>query len=260
MSQNISAVKLASFGDVRLGDGHTKFVVPLTPSTRDEALNQAQTAAESDTDLVEWRVDYLDSAPELSACSHVAALLTTRVHHPLIATFRTAAEGGEKEISDDAYHNLLVALSMTGSIAGIDVEIERTTYSKIVHTAHQAGVSVIASKHDFEGTPHGGTIVDTLARMADTGADVAKFAVMARTPIDVVHLAEATWEAADRLAIPVITMAMGPLGTLSRVAGGIFGSAATFATIAEASAPGQVPLTEAIPVVRAIEKWSGNAE
>ena len=44
-------------------------------------------------------------------------------------------------------------------------------------------------------------------------------------------------EHADR---PIVTMAMGGLGVVSRLAGQVFGSAATFGMVGKASAPGQV--------------------
>ncbi len=43
---------------------------------------------------------------------------------------------------------------------------------------------------------------------------------------------------------PVITMSMGPIGQLSRVAGSVTGSAVTFGAGAEASAPGQLGAAE----------------
>ena len=43
---------------------------------------------------------------------------------------------------------------------------------------------------------------------------------------------------------PVISMAMGSLGSISRIAGENFGSAVTFATVGAASAPGQFPIQE----------------
>jgi 3-dehydroquinate dehydratase-1 len=39
-------------------------------------------------------------------------------------------------------------------------------------------------------------------------------------------------------------MAMGGDGVVSRLVGGVFGSACTFASVGTASAPGQVPLAE----------------
>ena len=40
---------------------------------------------------------------------------------------------------------------------------------------------------------------------------------------------------------PLITMSMGDLGMVTRICGGFFGSAVTFGSAAQASAPGQLP-------------------
>jgi 3-dehydroquinate dehydratase-1 len=40
--------------------------------------------------------------------------------------------------------------------------------------------------------------------------------------------------------VPAVTMSMGPLGAVSRVAGETFGSCLTFGTVGESSAPGQL--------------------
>jgi 3-dehydroquinate dehydratase-1 len=44
--------------------------------------------------------------------------------------------------------------------------------------------------------------------------------------------------------VPLITMSMGELGSLSRVIGGKFGSDLTFAVGNKESAPGQIPVTK----------------
>ena len=76
------------------------------------------------------------------------------------------------------------------------------------------------------------------------GADVAKIAVMPQSREDVMTLMEVTMEADHSLDIPVVTMSMGRLGVLSRLAGTLTGSAMTFASVGEASAPGQIPIEQ----------------
>ena len=51
-------------------------------------------------------------------------------------------------------------------------------------------------------------------------------------------------------------MAMGALGVISRLGGGVFGSAVTFGTAGRASAPGQ---TDAAELKRALELIHGGA-
>ena len=43
---------------------------------------------------------------------------------------------------------------------------------------------------------------------------------------------------------PLVSMSMGNLGSMSRIAGENFGSSITFATVGKASAPGQFPIKE----------------
>lgn len=59
---------------------------------------------------------------------------------------------------------------------------------------------------------------------------------------------------ADR---PLLTMSMGGTGTVSRLAGEIFGSCATFGTIGESSAPGQIPADELAQVLDVIHRSNG---
>ena len=87
-------------------------------------------------------------------------------------------------------------------------------------------------------------VTAALTGMADTGADIAKLAVMPHTAADAARLLEATACAmAARPGTPLITMSMGPLGAVTRFCGGAFGSCATFGVTSgtAASAPGQPP-------------------
>ena len=82
-----------------------------------------------------------------------------------------------------------------------------------------------------------------MVAMQQAGADLPKVAVMPQSRIDVLELLAATAEMADQHPeTPVITMSMGALGAVSRLAGETFGSAMTFANPGQVSAPGQVSL------------------
>lgn len=82
-----------------------------------------------------------------------------------------------------------------------------------------------------------------LLRIKASGADIAKLAVMPNTPLDVVRLLQATAEVKEEAPdYPLITMAMGGLGAVSRISGQVFGSCMTFASFGKASAPGQLLL------------------
>lgn len=228
----------------RIGAGRPVVVVPLTSATPDALLADAAVVVAAGPDVVEWRVDHLaDLAPARVAATGTA-LAGALAGLPLLVTVRTAAEGGHADVDDAAYEALLLAALDAGIADLLDVEVGRDagTVARLVARAHAAGVPVAGSSHDFAGTPPQDAIVATLLGMADAGADVLKVAVMPHDPGDVLTLLAATWEAARRTDRPLITMAMGELGVASRLAGGTFGSAATFGTVGAASAPGQVEL------------------
>ena len=233
---------------LRLDSSSPTIIVPIT--ARDAAeLDQSVAAAATAlaAGAVEWRVDLyepftdgggLDPAPAVAALQRVAQLLPDA---PVLATFRTTAEGGSVEISDEAYLALIDALSATGLAAAVDVEYRHPRAAQAIAAAHGHGTQVVASNHDFDATPPADEIVARLDAMEAAGADVAKIAVMPRSAADVVTLLDAT-ERRHRVAqVPLVTMAMGALGAITRIGGGVFGSAATFATVGASSAPGQLP-------------------
>lgn len=234
---------------VTLGEGAPKVVVPLTGRTRTELLARARDAvalpAAERPDIVEWRADHFVDVGDVLAVRAVGAELAAALEGlPLLFTFRTAREGGARVIGDLEYAALNRAAAVSGAADLVDVELATPGAAGLVAELRAAGVVVVASSHDFEATPPAAEIVDRLRRMRGIGADVLKVAVMPRSPADVLVLLQATWTASQELDRPVVTMAMGPDGLVSRIAGEIFGSTATFATLGAASAPGQAPLAD----------------
>ena len=112
------------------------------------------------------------------------------------------------------------------------------------------------SNHDFQTTPDASTIVNRLRSMQDLGADVVKIAVMPENKLHVVNLLAATAMMQEAYAeVPVVSMSMGKMGAISRISGQVFGSAITFASFAEASAPGQIPVDKMDEALTLIEKY-----
>ena len=233
---------------LRLDANSPTIIVPLTASDLSGLeLDAAAVAAAPAGVAAEWRVDLyepftagggLDPAPAVAALERLAALLPDTA---LLVTFRTTAEGGTSEISGPAYLALLDAVSATGLASAVDVEYRHPMADQAIAAAQRHQTAVVASNHDFEGTPATEEIEGRLQAMEEAGADVAKIAVMPRSAGDVVRLLEATERRYRDAQIPLITMSMGGLGAVTRIGGGVFGSAATFATVGAASAPGQLP-------------------
>jgi 3-dehydroquinate dehydratase-1 len=198
-------------------------------------------------DLCEWRIDHLSlplSQPETKSAvaEMLPALREVLGETPLLVTFRTKAEGGEQSASAQAYSDLLCHLAATGLIDLLDVELSQgqPVFQTILTCAHENGVKVVASNHDFHATPAKEEIKSRLARMEEWGADIAKIAVMPQSEEDVTALLAATRERYQEAQIPLITMSMSELGMVSRTVGEQYGSSVTFGSAAAASAPGQI--------------------
>lgn len=227
-----------------LGDGTPKICVPITAGNRKELEEQVQKILDVPCDMAEWRADFFEETDDEEWLAQALEFLRDALGElPLLFTFRTKEEGGERSISLEEYERLNVSAAATGLADLVDVELNRgeQLLCSLVKKLHGHGVLVIGSFHDFSGTPSKREIIDILCRMQSCDADISKAAVMPQSEADVMTLLEASLEmkksCADR---PFITMSMGSLGGISRLAGSLTGSAVTFATAGRASAPGQM--------------------
>ena len=198
--------------NIEIGTGMPKIIVPIVDVTKEEILATARSFNTIPLDVVEWRADWFDGVFDFTQVEDVLKELRNILGEtPLLMTFRTSAEGGEKSISVDAYKELNIHASQTGNVDLIDVEIfiGDDTVSEIIAGAHAAGVKVIASNHDFYKTPSKEDILQRLCKMQDMGADIPKIAVMPQSKKDVLTLLAATEEMTRCHATsPIITMSM----------------------------------------------------
>ena len=231
--------------DITIGEGRPKICAPVVEVTQEDILEEGEKLALSKgVDLIEWRIDFYDESSDISKILQTASLLRTVVgKKPLLATFRTKNEGGNKEIEESAYKDMLIALSESGDIDMVDIEVyfmdEKNT-EDIVKSLKK-NVIVVGSYHDFDKTPSYDEIIKRLCFMKSQGVSIPKLACMPRNRHDVFTLMEATQDFVSKnVGLPVITMSMGEYGKVSRVAGNSFGSAVTFGCLGKASAPGQI--------------------
>ncbi|NDL68779.1 type I 3-dehydroquinate dehydratase [Anaerotalea alkaliphila] len=241
-----------------LGEGIPKICVPIVAKTKREIIEEAGSFRAIPVDLVEWRVDWFEGVEDLEQVKDVLSdLVAVLEGTPLLFTFRTAAEGGERAIDPAAYAALNKAVAATGLVDLVDVEafIGDAVARDIIEAAHGEGVKVVASNHDFGKTPPMDDILYRLRKMQDLGADIPKIAVMPQSRTDVLRLLEATTIMVERYADrPIITMSMAGTGAVSRLAGEVFGSCLTFGAANKASAPGQVGVQELSEALQLIHK------
>lgn len=231
----------SSLEGLNLGQGLPKICIPLTAKDIAGLSIQVLQGEALPGDLFEWRLDHYAGDVELGL--QVYGKATRR---PLLCTVRTKGQGGEAELDPEEYCRRVMELIALGEhFQLIDIELcaGDSRVKELIEAAHQKGLAAVVSQHSFTDTPPKQEMTDTLMHMRDLGADYPKLAVMPGTPLDVFSLMSASWEASALIG-PVITMSMGPLGQLSRVAGSYTGSCITFGAGAEASAPGQLEAGE----------------
>ncbi len=258
---------MKKIGTAELGSGIPAVCVPVMGCTAEELEQSCAAAKAVPHDVIELRADSLadelflsgaadgladdrlvnGTADRMAECwTAVRVLELARRFLPeenLLFTFRSAREGGLKEIDEDRYFTMLKDATRSGLTDAVDVEFchdgERT--AELIAMASEKRVFTILSSHDFQKTLPFDQLVERLTAMTELGADAVKLACMPMTREDVFALMAATARMKERFPEQLfITMAMGELGVISRIAGEADGSCLTFGSAGKASAPGQI--------------------
>ncbi len=252
--------------NLEIGTGIPKICVPILCRTQEEILAAAKRIVAADVaDLAEWRSDGYEDVFSFEKMQETGQALREILGDvPLLFTFRTSKEGGERRreaVRLEDYVRLNLTAAQSGLFDLLDVELSTgdETVRQLLDAAHECGVRCIVSSHDFARTPPEEEIVDRLKKMQDLGADLPKIAVMPKNNDDVMTLLDATREMTYNYAEkPVITMSMGELGVLSRLMGELYGSAVTFGTVGKSSAPGQIDAVSLKEMLELIHGSRGN--
>ncbi len=206
--------------------GSCALCVSLTPRSLDEVFSSDLAGA----DCVEVRFDYLKD-PKQSVHA-----LWDRLPLPVIATCRGKERGGQFEGSiEDEIQILQCAAENGAKFVDIDYRFARP-FSK---------AQVVASFHDFLETPS--DIETILDRACTSPGQIAKVATFVNSWTDnrrLLSLLSRKWPK------PIIVTGMGDIGQITRVIGPARGSFLTYASTKDASAPGQLSVSEMLNVYR----------
>ena len=239
----------------KLGGETPLICTPLVGRTRERVLAEAASVVAKKPDVIEWRVDFFDGIGDTAAVLDTGrAMRAAAGDTPIIFTRRSIKEGGEPiAIGDEDVVRLYDAVGASGLVDFLDFEMSNDAgqVKSVRESARRHGTRVILSYHNFGYTPGLDFLVQRFLEAERLGGDVAKVAVMPRDRADVLTLFAATSQAEAKARIPLISMSMGPLGSVTRMIGGVFGSALSFAVGEGSSAPGQSPIA-ALNVVFAV--------
>jgi 3-dehydroquinate dehydratase/shikimate dehydrogenase len=205
----------------------TKICISLTEETTERTIDRMVDLSPV-ADLFEIRGDLIFDLDLLT--------LRRAQTKPLVFTCRPESEGGRWTDTETRRRmNLLEAVKR--GFDYVDVEYRSDFLDVMVE---KSGSGLIVSWHDLEGVPED---LDALyRRMCERGADVAKIAVTPRSIADVARLMAFAERSAAQGGRPLVAIAMGPLGILTRVLAGRYGAPFTYASAAAGaeSAPGQL--------------------
>ncbi|MFB0543246.1 MAG: type I 3-dehydroquinate dehydratase [Candidatus Bathyarchaeia archaeon] len=212
-----------------------KICVSLRSQRLENLGNLMSRAKDYNPAFIEVRLDYLETiSPE-----EVRKVLSADLER-CILTCRSMRQGGFFKGDEETRLRLLEEI--IGLHPGyIDVELEVLRENMyLAGEARESDVKVIASWHDFQGTP-GLQQLKALCREALEHGDLAKVVAMARSFKDnatILSLYKTSSE--GRL----IAFCMGEVGITSRVLCTWLGAPFTYVSLDETTAPGQVSIEE----------------
>lgn len=239
-----------------LNSGKPAVCVPVTEKDSAGIIEHIGELSEA-ADLIEWRIDYFEDVFSLEKINAVIKKARDAAKNtPLLCTIRTDLEGGNFPVKSLDYRETIKGIAETGCADLIDIEYDTLGDDKgLIGEVENCGVKTVLSHHDFNCTPDTKTMYDYLISMKDAGVDIVKLAVMPKEPSDVLRLLQVTNDFHKNFPeVPLITMSMGSIGTISRLCGQTFGSCVTFGADREASAPGQIDFEELKEIVRILDE------
>ena len=212
-----------------------KLIVSVMPRSLEEAQELDATRYE-DADIIEWRADFLTKDTILQVAPAIFEKFAGR---ELVFTLRTRAEGGEIELSSEEYVQIIKEVTQLYQPDYVDFEY--FSYKDVFEEMLDFP-NLVLSYHNFQETPE--NMMEILSELTSLSPKVVKVSVMAHTEQDVLDLMNYT--RGFKTLNPeqeYVTISMGKMGKVSRITSDVTGSSWSFASLDEASAPGQISLS-----------------
>ncbi|HEY6231701.1 MAG TPA: type I 3-dehydroquinate dehydratase, partial [Pyrinomonadaceae bacterium] len=212
------------------------------------ALEGALTAAAAQGDLIEVRLDCLDSL-QLKTGRNAIQELLKQLNCESIVTFRPAEQGGRRALDLAARSKFWASPNHPSSNSWHDIELDLAEALNSSPSFRLDWRRIICSHHDFVRMP--ADLSDIYRRLAATPAAVLKIGVQADDALECLPLFQLL-ERARQDGREMIALAMGTAGLATRILGPSRGSFLTYAALdhESATAPGQISARELRQVYR----------
>jgi len=201
-------------------------------------IARLQKFVDGGVDIFEIRAD-LFNKPIDKVVAYINTIKES-IKSPLIGTIRETDYNRADRI------DWLISLSKHVNI--IDIELGMPEWRDVINGIAGSSVVIMVSEHDFNATPDMHGLKDIVKRSLKQGAKIVKIAVMAKTASDVTRLLRFT----EECDVPLVTMAMGDAGKISRIAAPLFGSLFVYGYLRKPVVPGQL---SALAVAKAFKLY-----
>jgi 3-dehydroquinate dehydratase-1 len=202
----------------------------IVASLSGDASTKALAAEKQGADIIEVRLDLVDGDP-----LEVIKIVRNTTRLPIIATNRMREEGGSFSGTEMERIKLLLKAAKWANL--IDIELRAELRELALQSVDKP---VIISYHDFQGTSTYEELKGILEDIINAGADVAKIAVTTKSLADNLAFLGLLLETTH----PTCMIGMSDVGRHLRAVAPLYGSVLTYGYLDEATAPGQMSVSQ----------------
>jgi 3-dehydroquinate dehydratase type I len=213
-----------------------RICVSILPKNNLEALNLIEKAEKAKADIIEVRLDCLETSRNLSELS-----ASTKVS--LIATNKLQSEKGFFAGTESERQQTLLKAAKSG-FEYVDVDLSSPKHKETINQLKLLGAKPIVSYHKFDGALNVSAMAAVLDEELASGAFVCKIVTTAQQIED--NLPALSFVSFASSKAKLVCFCMGEHGRVSRVLSPLFGAFFTFASLegGSATAAGQMSINE----------------
>ncbi|KAJ1265581.1 hypothetical protein BS78_08G086800 [Paspalum vaginatum] len=199
----------------------------LTARTPREMAAEVAAAAALGADVAELQVGCLDG---FEPRRDLPVLLTQPRPLPAIVTCRPKWEGGQYEGEEETrFEALLLAMELGAEYVDIEFKVV-DKFMKFLSGKKSENCKLIVSTHNYENTPSVQELLNLVAQIRATGADIVRIETTAADIVDTSAMFQVL-EHCQENHVPIIGLVMKERGFISRVLCAKYGGFLTFASL-----------------------------
>ncbi len=206
----------------------------------ESTVKSAKKAFENGADCIELRIDKLKDNSMIKE-------VIKKIKEPKLLVCRPKDWDGFFEgTEEERVERLLIAIESGADAVDIELKTHDNLREKVIKKTKEKEIPVLIAYENFEKTPSNEELLNILKEEQKLGADIAKFAVIAKNYNDIIRVLQVVLEAKKNLDIPFVAIAMGKFGSASLPLACVLGSSMTYCAVerGKEGAPGQLTVKD----------------